>query len=109
MVAAMGMKKILKIFCEKVCRIKKSVYLCTRLQEISTTNDGAIAQLVEQRTENPCVPGSNPGGTTEKNSYIVVEQRFRSFSFSPNPDFGNNLATFLYFVAVLQSNRYYYR
>ena len=28
--------------------------------------DGAIAQLVEQRTENPCVPGSIPGGTTEK-------------------------------------------
>ncbi len=25
---------------------------------------GAIAQLVEQRTENPCVPGSNPGGAT---------------------------------------------
>ena len=28
--------------------------------------NGAIAQLVEQRTENPCVPGSIPGGTTEK-------------------------------------------
>ena len=27
-------------------------------------NLGAIAQLVEQRTENPCVPGSIPGGTT---------------------------------------------
>ena len=27
---------------------------------------GAIAQLVEQRTENPCVPGSIPGGTTDK-------------------------------------------
>ena len=27
--------------------------------------NGAIAQLVEQRTENPCVPGSIPGGTTE--------------------------------------------
>ena len=27
---------------------------------------GAIAQLVEQRTENPCVPGSIPGGTTCK-------------------------------------------
>ncbi len=27
---------------------------------------GTIAQLVEQRTENPCVPGSNPGGTTKK-------------------------------------------
>jgi hypothetical protein len=31
-------------------------------------NDGAIAQLVEQRTENPCVPGSIPGGTTLKKS-----------------------------------------
>ena len=30
------------------------------------SNDGAIAQLVEQRTENPCVPGSIPGGTTQK-------------------------------------------
>jgi hypothetical protein len=29
---------------------------------------GAIAQLVEQRTENPCVPGSTPGGTTENAS-----------------------------------------
>ena len=27
---------------------------------------GALAQLVEQRTENPCVPGSIPGGTTKK-------------------------------------------
>ena len=25
---------------------------------------GALAQSVEQRTENPCVPGSIPGGTT---------------------------------------------
>ena len=33
-------------------------YICPRF--------GAIAQLVEQRTENPCVPGSNPGGTTEE-------------------------------------------
>ena len=27
---------------------------------------GVIAQLVEQRTENPCVPGSIPGDTTMK-------------------------------------------
>ena len=38
---------------------------------------GAIAQLVEQRTENPCVPGSIPGGTTERvvlrnDSFFVV-------------------------------------
>jgi hypothetical protein len=25
---------------------------------------GILAQLVEQRTENPCVPGSIPGDTT---------------------------------------------
>ena len=31
-------------------------------------SNGAIAQLVEQRTENPCVPGSIPGGTTLKKS-----------------------------------------
>ena len=31
---------------------------------MQTINDGAIAQLVEQRTENPCVPGSIPGSTT---------------------------------------------
>ena len=35
-------------------------YLCTR------KSNGAIAQLVEQRTENPCVPGSIPGGTTKR-------------------------------------------
>ena len=28
--------------------------------------NGALAQLVEHRTENPCVPGSIPGGTTQK-------------------------------------------
>ena len=34
------------------------------LPPLSST--GALAQLVEQRTENPCVPGSIPGGTTKK-------------------------------------------
>ena len=35
---------------------------------------GTLAQLVEQRTENPCVPGSIPGGTTLKpcNQLIMV-------------------------------------
>ncbi len=32
-------------------------YICTLLR-------GTIAQLVEQRIENPRVPGSNPGSTT---------------------------------------------
>ena len=47
-------------------------------------NNGAIAQLVEQRTENPCVPGSIPGGTTIDS---VISQNplkfshFNGFSF----------------------------
>ena len=45
-----------------------------------TRNNGAIAQLVEQRTENPCVPGSIPGGTTKRNNHL---QRCRWFSFCP--------------------------
>ena len=34
---------------------------------------GTLAQLVEQWTENPCVPGSIPGGTTIKthNNLII--------------------------------------
>ncbi len=49
-------KKYALIFGE----FKKSPYLCIAKQN----KHGAIAQLVEQRTENPCVPGSIPGGTT---------------------------------------------
>ena len=37
---------------------------------------GAIAQLVEQRTENPCVPGSIPGGTTQKTAIEAILLRF---------------------------------
>ena len=43
--------------------------------------NGTLAQLVEQRTENPCVPGSIPGGTTKDKEFILgtlaqlVEQR----------------------------------
>ena len=46
------------------CGFIKTCYLCTRKTK------GAIAQLVEQRTENPCVPGSIPGGTTLRESYL---------------------------------------
>jgi len=45
---------------------------------------GALAQLVEQRTENPCVPGSIPGGTTSRSPdrnvrtflFLIVPQQF---------------------------------
>ena len=45
-----------------------------------TRNNGAIAQLVEQRTENPCVPGSIPGGTTKNPD----SQESQDFLFSPD-------------------------
>ncbi len=51
------LKKCQKVWSEQ----KKSIPL-----HPLNTNSGAIAQLVEQRTENPCVPGSIPGGTTRK-------------------------------------------
>ncbi len=35
---------------------------------------GAIAQLVEQRTENPCVPSSILGGTTKKKRFHLKER-----------------------------------
>ena len=34
---------------------------------------GVIAQLVEQRTENPCVPGSIPGDTTSRRHRKVAQ------------------------------------
>ncbi len=43
-----------------ICTKRKSIYICT------PKGTGTIAQLVEQRTENPCVAGSIPAGTTRK-------------------------------------------
>ena len=42
---------------------------------------GAIAQLVEQRTENPCVTGSIPVGTTKKTAHAVFFCIRGKFSF----------------------------
>ena len=46
---------------------------------------GTLAQLVEQRTENPCVPGSIPGGTTLKKVKTLINNKLvRVFSFKYN-------------------------
>ena len=45
---------------QRICIFKFSIIFAP------TNKAGALAQLVEQRTENPCVPGSIPGGTTLK-------------------------------------------
>ena len=44
-------------------------------------NAGAIAQLVEQRTENPCVPGSIPGGTTDNQAVTFKVTAFYCFFY----------------------------
>ena len=46
-------------------------------------SNGAVAQLVEQRTENPCVPGSSPGGATSpqrKLGAFLFEVYFPNFN-----------------------------
>ncbi len=50
---------------KKFCSTRKNTYICS-------PNNGVIAQMVEQRTENPCVPGSIPGDTTEKGDFTVA-------------------------------------
>jgi hypothetical protein len=50
---------------------------------IFASRNGTIAQLVEQRTENPCVPGSIPGGTTKKEA--VSKKRWPLFFMSLEP------------------------
>jgi hypothetical protein len=42
---------------------------------------GILAQLVEQRTENPCVPGSIPGDTTSKKRKPLQTHSLRGFFF----------------------------
>ncbi len=49
--------------CKKIWSCQKKAVL---LHPLSFEEQGAIAQLVEQRTENPCVTGSIPVGTTKK-------------------------------------------
>ncbi len=68
----------------KIWSVRKNAYLCnpkrkeryfTELQVRKIL--GAIAQLVEQRTENPCVPSSILGGTTRNPRRCIL----RGFNF----------------------------
>ena len=65
--------------CEKTCENHKKRL---SLHPQTSNNDGAIAQLVEQRTENPCVPGSIPGGTTQETPKYLIVKYFEVFLFS---------------------------
>lgn len=43
-----------------------ALYALHKAVNLQANKNGTLAQLVEQWTENPCVPGSIPGGTTKK-------------------------------------------
>ncbi len=92
----------------------KTCYLCTRFQTLKHPNDGAIAQLVEHRTENPCVPGSIPGGTTAKSKRPVSPVK-RVFFWNARSDimfffkvFLNILPTYHFFPIFADDNSEYY-
>jgi hypothetical protein len=55
-------KHISQFFKYYFLKRKKTLHLQSRTKRVWS---GTIAQLVEQRTENPCVAGSIPAGTTE--------------------------------------------
>ena len=59
-----------EFFCKKVFRNKKRSYIC------SPKGAGTIAQLVEQRTENPCVAGSIPADTTKTKRFFRKKRPF---------------------------------
>jgi hypothetical protein len=48
---------------------------------VKQATDGAVAQLVEQRTENPCVGGSIPPHTTYFVQALIVKALLRPFLF----------------------------
>ncbi len=64
--------------------------------------DGAVAQLVEQRTENPCVPGSSPGGATSPERlfgaflYIQVPQEHKILFYEKSRFRLGNFVLFFY-------------
>ena len=67
-----------------------------------TNVSGVIAQLVEQRTENPCVPGSIPGGTTEKKRRKSVSSFFVTQNeTTPLRHFASFFCSFLQIYLIL--------
>ena len=72
---------------------------CLPLHSLNKKHNGAIAQMVEQRTENPCVPGSIPGGTTPPfimPQYFRVERHFfMPKSFNPTKSYPHSSSPYI--------------
>ena len=68
----------------------KKVSTFAPANERIATEIGALAQLVEHRTENPCVPGSIPGGTTPPFIAPVFRDGAGVSFYSKNRYYGNH-------------------
>jgi hypothetical protein len=55
----------------------KPLFLLPDYKFTAYNMEGAVAQLVEQRTENPCVAGSIPAHTTN-NNFLEKERAYSS-------------------------------
>ena len=67
----------------------------------------ALAQLVEQRTENPCVPGSIPGGGNPTKMVTPCKSRSYFISRAPeNPSCTANVPQFLLFSVHFKGGFY---
>ena len=71
--------------------LEKSITFAPANDKLRFVKVGAIAQLVEQRTENPCVPGSIPGGTTQINTPIEMIIFQWEYLFTPTPPIPSNM------------------
>ena len=58
---------------EDLIFFKKNFHKQKNSLHLQPQRDGIIAQLVEQRTENPCVAGSIPADTTSQKSLFSIE------------------------------------
>ena len=83
---------------KKICVYQKKAVL---LHPLSKKTRGAIAQLVEQRTENPCVTGSIPVGTTKKETQTSL---FFCFHFLLPSSVYNPVADSIYNTPSISTN-----
>ena len=71
---------------QRYWKFKNSFYFCTPI-----SGDGVVAQMVEQRTENPCVTGSIPVDATKIETLNIDYQLVRGFFMSNWASFGQQL------------------
>ena len=65
-----------------ICTISIFIYFCGPSAKSGLYIPGDVAQLVEQRTENPCVGGSTPSITTTFNVKTLYLNKIQGCVFN---------------------------